>query len=509
MSSTHRFVLRAAVFTAGALLMALEVSAFHVIGKTFGTALRETTAVIAVFLGAMSAGYWAGGRAGDRWPQPSTLVATLLGASAACFAIPWIDAWLSPRITTSALALGTHAFAATTLLFAIPTFLLAATSPIAVRLFTTGTAESGATAGSISAISTIGSIAGSLATAFFLIDWLSSISRTVIFVGIGAALTAGITMLATLARDQHPSSRRIGAFTAAALMLVTLSAAFVRSTEIDRMLLVPLPNTRIVFAGDSPYHRVTVKDRGNNRELYFSTTAVQSRMTIRDPFGAGLAYTDAFHLPRMMRPATRRILIIGLGGGTAAKQFTRYYPDTTVDVVDVDPLVADVARRYFEVRTSERLRVHISDGRTFLKRSSERWDLIIIDAYTLNRYGDTIPAHLTTREFFESAAAHLNDGGVVFFHCAFHGSQMVPALHTTLAAVFPYVVRTRGDLFASDVPLIIDKDALQQRAREATLAHLPALPKAIAELTAEVPPRGAIILRDDYAPVDLLLRRRR
>src|SRR6266581_4595911 len=71
MTSLERTVLRVAVFLGGAMLMALEVAAFRMIGKTFGSALRETTAVIAVFLAAMSIGYWAGGMAGDRWPRPA------------------------------------------------------------------------------------------------------------------------------------------------------------------------------------------------------------------------------------------------------------------------------------------------------------------------------------------------------------------------------------------------------------------------------------------------------
>ena len=508
MSSAQRLILRLAVFISGALLMALEVSAFHIIGKTFGTALRETTAVIAVFLAAMSGGYWAGGRVGDRWPRTSTLVATLLAAAASCFVIPWVDAWVSPRITDSALAMATHAFAATTVLFAIPTLLLAATSPIAVRLFTTTTGESGSTAGSISAISTVGSIAGSLATAFFLIDWLASISRTVLLVGVGAALTAGLTMLSAYLTDQRrPSLIRVGALAAAGVILVGLSGAFLRSTEIDRALVEPLPNTRLVFVGDSPYQHITVKDREGFRDLYFLRHFLQSRMTIADPYGPGLAYTDAFHLARLMRPATKRILMIGLGGGTGAKQFTHYYPDTIVDVVDIDPLVVDVAKRFYEVRPSDRLRVHVADGRMFLKRSSERWDLIIVDAYTSNRYRPTIPPHLTTVEFFQNAAAHLNEGGIFYFHCAVDESRMIPALHNTLAEVFPYLVRTRGEFLASAVPLIADTDLLTKRARG--LSRLPELDTAIADLVTEPRPRDEILLRDDYAPIDLLLRTKR
>ncbi|HEV3486264.1 MAG TPA: hypothetical protein VG106_12705, partial [Vicinamibacterales bacterium] len=88
MSRFERSAIYVVVFLSGALLMSLEIAAFRIIGKTFGSALRETTAVIAVFLAAMSVGYWAGGRVGDRWPRAGTLLASLLGAAALLLAVP-------------------------------------------------------------------------------------------------------------------------------------------------------------------------------------------------------------------------------------------------------------------------------------------------------------------------------------------------------------------------------------------------------------------------------------
>lgn len=476
--------------------MGLEVAAFRIIGKTFGSALRETTAVIAVFLAAMSAGYWAGGRLGDRWPRALTLVGTLVAAAASLLFVPAIDAALSARIAASSAALATHAFLATTILFAVPAFLLAATSPIAIRLFATTTGESGSTAGSISALSTAGSIAGSIVTAFLLIDWLASIARTVTFVAMATLVTAIVVLAAQRTRPRFT-------FAAACVLLaVVLANAFIRS-DAGAELSGPRP----VFAGDSAYHHIVVTDRGPLRTLRFNA-ATQSSMRRSDPFGPGLPYTDSFHIGRLLRPQVRRVLLIGLGGGTAPRQFSQYYPDVTMDVVDVDPLVADVARRYFAVKTDERLRIHIADGRTFLKRTSDRWDLIIIDAYSTNRYGDTIPPHLVTREFFAEAATRLSEGGVLHFHCAYENSALVDALHRTLREVFPSVLRARGELLASPIPLIASSEAMQARAGESAAGRLPELSRYITELSADPPARGAIVLTDDYAPVDTLLGRR-
>lgn len=250
MNRIERVAIYAAVFLGGALLMSLEVAAFRIIGKTFGSALRETTAVIAVFLAAMSIGYWLGGRAGDRWPRLITLIAALLMAALTSLCVPWLDAILSPRIASSDLQFATHAFLSTSLLFAIPTFLFASISPIVIRLAATSTGNAGSTAGSISAISTAGSIAGSLATAFFLIDWLGSISRTVIFVALIACMTAVMVMLATLPRFAAEGAgrsvvRRYGVVAVIAMAVVVIpAAAFVRSTRIDQSLLEVSPNYR-------------------------------------------------------------------------------------------------------------------------------------------------------------------------------------------------------------------------------------------------------------------------
>lgn len=508
MKRLERSTVRLAVFLGGAMLMALEIAAFRMIGKTFGSALRETTAVIAVFLAAMSVGYWAGGLAGDRWPRTSTVAAAMLSAAGSLFYVPWLDATISPRIASSSMDMAMHAFLATGLLFAVPTFLFSTISPIAIRLFATSTTESGSTAGSISALSTIGSIAGSILTAFFLIDWLASIARTVIFVSLAALVTAVALIIASVVdrSGREPVlSRRFGFAIAGGVALIVIpTVAFVRSSRLDYRLLAS-STARILFVGDSAYHRVLVQERGNTRELVFNLT-VQSRMDTRDPFGPGGPYTDSFHIARLMRPGIKRVLMIGLGGGTGAKQFSHRYDDISIDVVEVDPMVVDVARRFFAVASSDRLRIHISDGRTFLKRSTERWDLIIIDAYSTSRYGDTIPAHLATQEFFRDAASHLTAGGILHFHCAFSQSPLMPALLKTIGSIYPSVLVAKGEILASEVPLLTAKEVIMERSKTGPVSQLPNLAGYIASLR----PMPAIasqvpLLTDDYAPVDTLI----
>jgi hypothetical protein len=156
-------------------------------------------------------------------------------------------------------------------------------------------------------------------------------------------------------------------------------------------------------------------------------------------------------------------------------------------------VVVEVAKKYFGVQPSERLRIHIGDGRTFLKRSRETWDLIVIDAYTTNRYGNTIPAHLATREFFQEVGQHLSSGGILHFHCSF-GRSLLPALQKTIAEVFASTWTSEGEILASNVPLLFPAGdhpralAADARGGPSAFRHLREQPEALLPRPAGDPP---------------------
>jgi spermidine synthase len=497
-----RITVRTAVFLAGAALMALEVAAFRIVGRSFGTALRETTTVIAVFMTSMSIGYWGGGRLGDRWPSRRTLAALLLAAAAMMVAVPWLDRIVLPRIADSAVAASVHAFLATASLFFIPTLFLSAVTPVAVRLFATEASHSGSTAGSISALSTIGSIAGTIASAFVLLDWLKSIDRTVLVLAVTMFLAALFVLVGELPRK---------------LTVMICAAALISGAAAFRPpfggLKLAAPQRGVLFVRDSPYHHVVVREHagGAIRVLQFDRMATQTSMNMRDPNGAGLDYPNYFHIAKLIHPAARSMLMIGLGGGTAVKQFARLYPDMALEAVELDPVVVDVAAQFFFLKASDRLRIHVSDGRVFLRTAPAAWDLILIDSYTTNRYGSTIPPHLVTREFFEIAKRRLNRGGVLHFHLyAPSGAPISRAIHRTLAEVFPTVLVFAGpsftEFFAMDGVNPPSKEELMARATPLPWADLRA---AASTMLARSPSSsGDPVLTDDYAPVDTLLRQR-
>jgi spermidine synthase len=496
-----RLTVRIAVFLAGATLMALEVAAFRIVGRTFGTALRETTTVIAVFMAAMSIGYWAGGRVGDRWPSRRTLAAILLLAAAAMVIVPALDRVVSPRIADSGAALGLHAFLATAALFFIPTLFLSAVSPVAVRLCAAETSHSGSTAGSIAALSTIGSIAGTILSAFVLLDWLKSIDRTVIVL---AATTLVATLLVLAGEIRGRLAAIAGVAVAGLIVVVALGSRSAGAARKDPGLL---------FLQDSPYHHVMVRRHSNFRILKFDWRTTQTSMRVDDPSGPGLEYADYMHIAKLINPGARRVLLMGLGGGTVVKQFVRLYPDVEIDAVEIDPVVIDVAQRFFHVKPSPRVRLHAMDGRVFLRTSgAQQWDIILIDTYTTNRYGSTIPTHMVTREFFAEAARHLTPRGVLVFHCYTQSNApMSRALHRTMANEFPTVLAFPGgqftELFATAATDIPTRDELLARAEP--LPWAPLRPRVATMIETPLSTDADPVLTDDYAPVDTLLRRKR
>ena len=158
----------------------------------------------------------------------------------------------------------------------------------------------------------------------------------------------------------------------------------------------------LVYEVTSPYHHIRVVDDAGVRTLYFDA-GMETRMSLKNGLEGHFEYIDYFHMPWLWNTQITNVLMIGLGGGSAQRAFQYYYPDVAFRTVEIDPTVVRVAQEFFNVRESDNHKIEISDGRVFLRRSSARYDVILLDAYVADRYGSSIPQHLATREFFELA----------------------------------------------------------------------------------------------------------
>src|SRR5713226_6454151 len=181
---------------------------------------------------------------------------------------------------------------------------------------------------------------------------------------------------------------------------------------------------RVVFEADSVYHHIIVAEDDVIRYLRFNRS-LQSGMYLADPFDSPFLYAAYVHLGLLFRPQAKRVLMVGLGGGSIQKRFWRDYPEMTIEVAELDPMVVDVAKRFFAVREDPRLHITEQDGRLFLRTTLRRYDIIILDAY----FAESIPFHLTTREFLTLARARLAPAGIIV-------ANLIGALEGPQSALF-------------------------------------------------------------------------
>jgi spermidine synthase len=197
-----------------------------------------------------------------------------------------------------------------------------------------------------------------------------------------------------------------------------------------------------VFETTSLYHHIRVFDQNGIRTLYFDD-APETSVSLRYPVTGHFEYIEYFHMPWLWNTNIGSVLMIGLGGGSVQRSFENYYRSVKIDTVEIDPVVVEVAHRYFGYKESERQKVHVEDGRLFLRRTKAQYDLVILDAYVQGRYGSAIPQHLATKEFFELARSHLTTNGVLAYNVIGTPNQwhaeIVGAVYRTLNTVFPQV----------------------------------------------------------------------
>ncbi len=145
-------------------------------------------------------------------------------------------------------------------------------------------------------------------------------------------------------------------------------------------------------------------------------------------------YTQIMTVGMLYPPEVRRVLMIGLGGGSISSYLGRFMPDVIIDTVEVDPGVITAAKTYFGMIETPRVRYHEGDGRVFLNRNKETYDLILVDAF----HGGYVPFHLLTREFYTLVKQRLAPGGAAAFN-VHDGTKLYASTLMTLRAVFPGV----------------------------------------------------------------------
>ena len=500
----------------------------------FGNSLYVWGALIGVVLAGLSTGYWFGGVIADRYPTPRLLVAMLGVSSLLVLAIPYVDDWVLEKLVEWDPGPRLNPLLATIFLFGAQSVLLGTVSPIAVRLKAHSVDTMGRTAGRLFAISTAGSIAGTFATAFWLIPELGT-DQVLASAAVALMLAAAsIALVERLAVAGVVALALAGASIGAVVSLAPESGATVSASQLRNWSPVYRQQSSedqagsieesqagytILHTSDSQYHRIAVVEDETSRYLRFDSS-FQSGMYVDDPYRTRFAYSDYLQLPFAYRAQTQKVLYIGLGGGSAPKRTWRDFPSVQLEAVELDPEVVDVAYEYFELPRDPRMKVEVEDGRRFVAQNDGPWDVIVVDAF----YSDSIPFHLATREFLELARSRLTPGGLVVTNIigAVRGpdSRLFRSMLRTYRAVFPTVaihpvessgrdlrsirniILVAGESAAPSKQFLLDRwHAVQKRSPGA-----PDLDEAIrGRVDAPVQTEDVPVLTDDYAPTDALL----
>ena len=534
--------LSTAVFLSGAVLLGVEIAASRVLAPTFGSSLYVWGALIGVVLTGLAIGYAAGGALADRWPSPYLLVSAIALGALLVLAIPVVDEWVLEQVVSWDPGPRLDPLVAAIALFGPMSVVLASVSPIAVRLAARSIDRLGRTAGRLFSISTAGSIAGTFATAFWLVpeygtDQVLAVGAVVLLAaaavvalveGLWApagvlAVGAGAAVLAVGALAPETSGGRLTGLAAQnwSPLYRERDVRTPRKLDPAEVSLVASGFT-VREARDTRYHRLFVVEDESSRYLRFDSS-FQSGMYLDDPFRTRFLYSDYLHLGLAYKPDAKKILVVGLGGASAPKRMWRDFDDLQITTVELDPEVVKTAYRWFELPRDPRLAIEVDDGRRFLQRNDERYDVIMVDAF----YSDGVPFHLTTLEFVELMRERLNPGGVVATNVigAITGgsSQITRALAKTYGAVFPTVelhpvFEGPFDRRPDDIRNIIlvateraspSRQRLAETWREVRASRAPrapALTKAIRDRwEREVRTGDVPLLTDGYAPTDALL----
>jgi predicted membrane-bound spermidine synthase len=487
---TDMRLLRALVFVVGASTLGAEIAAARLLGPFFGASTIVWANTIATVLVALSIGYWLGGRLANRRPQLERLARWVLFSSIVLAVVP-IVAEPFLRISVDAfddidVGAAVGSLVGVLALVAVPLLLLGVTSPWAIRLSVDRVEDAGRAAGSLYALSTVGSLLGTFLAALLLVPQIGTQRTFLLF-------AAAVAIVAALALPRVH-----------ALVPVGILALLLLPTGTTK----PADGFRVLEERETPdqYARVIERPDGERRlelnEGQFFHSVWRPRSVLTDNVWDG--YISA-PISVLGRPP-RSLAILGNGAGTTVRAYGELFPETTIDGVEIDGELTEIGRRWFGLRDRPGLELHTADARPFLRRADERWEAIMVDAYRQ----PYIPFYLTTREFFQLTRDRLEPGGVVIVNAGHpEGStKLERMLSAGLRDSYPYVARdpiTQFNtlLIASDRPPSAER--LRAALRDVHPVARPVLEGTARRLAPAL--EGGEVYTDDRAPVEWLIDR--
>jgi spermidine synthase len=472
------------VFTGGAGTLATEIAASRLLAPYFGNSTIVWANIIGLILVYLSLGYWLGGKLADRRPDSRVLGSIVLAAALFIAVLPFVSRPILDVAVRGLDAVSVGAvvgsFFAALALFAVPVTLLGAVSPFAIRLALEDVAEAGTVAGRLYALSTVGSIVGTFASALVTIPLIGT-QRTML--GSAALLVlAGALVL----------GNRWQLVTVAVASLLFIPAGTVKASP------------GLLYEAESAYQYVQVLERNDgSRVLKLNEGVAVHSVWYPQSVLTGGEWDMFLIVPPLLGRPVEHMLVIGNAGGTIARAYGELYPNVEIDGVEIDPKVTEAGRRFLGLGDNPNLHVITDDGRPFLQLTDHRYDVIVVDAYRQ----PYIPFYLATDEFFRLARDHLTPGGVLALNvAAVPGDlRLSRAIGSTVLAAFPQAWRWKPLRF-NELLVAFDRPPTRAELLRRVGDANPAVASLVALFRAGVEPvrADAEVLTDDRAPVEWL-----
>lgn len=392
----RHYTLPAVVFLTGACVLIIELAAIRILSPYFGNTLYMTSSVLGIILAALSLGYYHGGRIADQRPSETLFYGIILAGGVTTLLIQLLALSVLPAVAYD-LSIITGPLLMTLALFFIPALLLGMLSPFVIKLQTKRMPKlgTGTVAGEVFFWSTLGSITGSLATGFVLVPFFG-LDATVLGTGIFLVLLGMIGLL----RHGMLRNKWMQRTTALAVGLLVLSVALGASRNPDA-----------VYSDDGLYQRLVIYDGEHEGKptRFFQQDRNSSSAMYLNSKELVFDYSKYYELYRGVKPDATQSMVVGGAVYSIPKALLADSPDMEVDVSEIEPSLFELAKKYFRVEESPRLNNYVMDGRRLLVNSDKKYDLIFGDAYS-SLY--SVPSHLTTKEFFETAKSKMTPNGI-------------------------------------------------------------------------------------------------
>ncbi|PWU00125.1 MAG: hypothetical protein C5B53_04460 [Candidatus Melainabacteria bacterium] len=402
----------------GFFILALEIIGARLVAPYYGSTIFVWSSLITVTLGALALGYGIGGTLSERNDKPKKMFYWFIAVgSALSFFIPDLASLILPKFYdlgyTFAPLLGA------VILFFVPLCLLSAATTVAVQIASLQSGKVAIAAGNVFAISTVGSILGALASGFVLIPLMSI--DTALKVMSGCLLC--ISLLGCMSCDSSSGRRSL-------ILIASLGAVFAATMFLGK-------HEKFLFRRDSLYGQVEVRIVPRYGRCLFVDQLFQGCQL--SPYAKrSFPVFDRLIAPlELVKSSPKKVLFLGLGAAVCPNLIRGQ--DVDITVVEIDPVIEEVAARYFGFEQGERVKIVVDDARVFLQENQDRFDLIVIDLYR----GASSDPFVWTREMYESVKRSLKPGGIVSinsFGVLDVRKGLLDDFVVTLRSVFPHVV---------------------------------------------------------------------